>query len=103
MRMTMKELVILLDDLNQSVCRQAVHQEIIMSEDTPSSQMRQIMDLSLREQKDSAQKEHNDNMGTIDSGNSMHLSENQKELLHILKKKSNLQLIESVRMDFKLI
>ena len=37
MRMTMKELVILLDDLNQSVCKQAVHQEIIMSEDTPSS------------------------------------------------------------------
>jgi len=49
MRMTMKELVVLLDELNQSVCKQSVHQEIMMSEDTPNSQMKQLMDLSLRE------------------------------------------------------
>jgi hypothetical protein len=42
-------------------------------------------------------------MGTLDSGNSMHLNEKQKEVLENLKKKSNLQLIESVRMDFKMI
>ena len=73
MRMTMKELVVLLDELNQSVCKQSVHQEIIMSEENPSAQMKQIMDLSLREQKSSAKKERD--MGTVDSGESMNMNE----------------------------
>mgnify|MGYP000441995455 CR=1 FL=1 len=42
-------------------------------------------------------------MGTVDSGDSMNMDDKQKNLLESLRKKSNLQLIESVRMDFKLI
>jgi len=33
--MTMKEMVVLLEQLNDLMCKQTVHQEIIMSDETP--------------------------------------------------------------------
>jgi hypothetical protein len=42
-------------------------------------------------------------MATVDSGESIKMNDKQRDLLDSLRKKSNLQLIESVRMDFKLI
>jgi hypothetical protein len=40
MRMAMKEMALILDDLNQVMCRHSVHQEIMMGENTGSQQMR---------------------------------------------------------------
>lgn len=62
----MKEIVLILDDLNQVMCKQSVHQEIMMSEDTGTQQMRQIMDLSLREQKSSAKRKHDRSVDSED-------------------------------------
>lgn len=54
MRMVLKEMSTVLEDLSSRMCQQTVQQEIIMNEETPLSQMRQIMDLQLQEQKSSA-------------------------------------------------
>ena len=56
------------------------------------------MDLSLREQKSSAKRRHD---RSIDSEEVM--DRKTKELLDGLKKKSNLQLIEMLRMDSKMM
>ena len=98
MRMAMKEIALILDELNQIMCKQAVHQEIMMSEDTGTSQMRQIMDLSLREQKSSAKRRHDRSLDSEEV-----LDSQTKKLLEGLKKKSNLQLIETLRMDSKMM
>ena len=71
-----------------------------MSEETPVSQMRQIMDLSLREQNSSGKK-GTDKRALHDSDEI--LDEKQKEVAHGLKNKSNLQLIDSIRMNGKMM
>lgn len=40
MRVALKELAVLLDELNQVMCKQVVQQDIVLSDDTPTSQMR---------------------------------------------------------------
>lgn len=71
-----------------------------MSEETPVSQMRQIMDLSLREQNSSGKKLTDKR--ALDDFDEI-LDEKQKEVARGLKRKSNLQLIDSIRMNGKMM
>ena len=99
MRLALKELAVLLDELNQSMCKQSVQQDIVLSEDTPTSQMRQIMDLSMSQQRNSAQRAHKPGNDPSDDP----ISGADSERLLALRRKSNLQLIESIRMDSKMM
>ena len=71
-----------------------------MSEETPVSQMRQIMDLSLREQNSSGKKVGGKR--SLDDSDEI-LDEKQKQVFNELRKKSNLQLIDSIRMNGKMM
>lgn len=99
MRLALKELAVLLDELNQSMCKQSVQQDIVLSEDTPTSQMRQIMDLSMSQQRNSAQRARRPGEDLSDEP----MSGADSERLLALRRKSNLQLIESIRMDSRMM
>jgi hypothetical protein len=58
------------------------------------------MDLSLREQKSSAKRLHD---RSIDLESEDKIDSKTKEKLDLLRKKSNLQLIESLRMDSQMM
>jgi hypothetical protein len=42
MRIVLKDLVLLLEDLNSEVCRQSVQQEIVLSDRVPQEQVRML-------------------------------------------------------------
>ena len=46
-RYTLKEVCATLDTLNELMCKQMVQQDIVLNEDTPSSQLKQIMSMPL--------------------------------------------------------
>lgn len=71
----------------------------MLSEDTPTSQMRQIMDLSMSQQRNSAQRARKPGSDPSDDP----ASGEDSERLLALRRKSNLQLIESIRMDSKMM
>ena len=78
MRLTLKEISSTLDILNELMCKQTVQQELILNEDTPANQMKQIMDMSLQK-------------------------ENQQSLIegriYDNRRKTNMQLVDSIRME----
>ena len=53
MRIVLKDLVLLLEDLNQEVCRQSVQQEIILSDQAPQEQIKNLAErLNIHQEPD---------------------------------------------------
>lgn len=82
MRLSLKEMAATLDTLNELMCKQTVQQELILSDETPAHQLKQIMDMSLHQQRADVM-----------------IQEKQAAC----KRKSNMQMIETIRMESQMM
>lgn len=110
LRMTLKEMLLMLDGINDKICKQSVQQEMMLNADnqipegsnqglssknqTAESQIRFIMDMMVS------------NSHRMDQGSGQIDPDEEQERdrkLQELRSKSNLQLMESIRMDAKMM